>query len=68
MTLDQLDENALVQILTEPKNALCKQYEKLLDMDGIQLEFEPDALPARLRSRRFPASAVRVVCVRSLRV
>ena len=44
VTLDQLDENALVQILTEPKNALCKQYEKLLDMDGIQLEFEPDAL------------------------
>ena len=43
-SLDELDKTALVRILTEPKNALCKQYEKLLDMDGIQLEFEPDAL------------------------
>ena len=46
VTLDQLDENALGQILTEPKNALCKQYQKLLDMDGIELTFEPEAVKA----------------------
>ena len=46
VTLDPLDENALGQILTEPKNALCKQYQKLLDMDGIELTFEPDAVKA----------------------
>jgi len=44
VTLDGLDENALVRILTEPKNALCKQYEALLDMDGIRLTFEEDAV------------------------
>lgn len=43
-TLDALDEEALVQILTEPKNALVKQYQKLLQMDGVALEFEPEAL------------------------
>ena len=43
-TLDGLDENALVRILTEPKNALCKQYEALLDMDGVKLTFEHDAV------------------------
>ena len=46
VTLDQLDENALGQILTEPRNALCKQYKKLLDMDGIELTFEPEAVKA----------------------
>ena len=44
VTLDGLDEDALVRILTEPKNALCKQYEALLDMDGIRLTFEEDAV------------------------
>ena len=44
VTLDGLDENALVRILTEPKNALCKQYEALLDMDGIRLTFEEEAV------------------------
>ena len=39
-----LDEDALVRILTEPKNALCKQYEALLDMDGVRLTFEEDAV------------------------
>ncbi|NLL42570.1 MAG: ATP-dependent Clp protease ATP-binding subunit ClpX [Firmicutes bacterium] len=43
-TLDALDEEALVQILTEPKNALVKQFQKLLHMDGVALEFEPEAL------------------------
>lgn len=45
-TLDNLDEEALVRILTEPKNALVKQYEALLQMDGVSLEFKDDALKA----------------------
>ena len=44
VTLDALDEDALVRILTEPKNALCKQYETLLDMDNIRLTFEEEAI------------------------
>ncbi|HSP20816.1 MAG TPA: ATP-dependent protease ATP-binding subunit ClpX [Planococcus sp. (in: firmicutes)] len=43
-SLEQLDESALVQILTEPKNALIKQYQKMMELDGVQLTFEPDAL------------------------
>ena len=44
MTLHQLEENALVSILTEPKNALVKQYQKLLEIDGVELEFSTEAL------------------------
>ena len=44
VTLDGLDEDALVRILKEPKNALCKQYEELLNMDGVRLTFEDDAV------------------------
>lgn len=44
VTLDALDEDALVRILTEPKNALVKQYEKLLELDGVSLEFKNEAL------------------------
>ena len=44
VTLDALDENALVDILTKPKNALVKQYQKLMQMDGAKLNFEDDAL------------------------
>ncbi|MGE8453356.1 MAG: ATP-dependent Clp protease ATP-binding subunit ClpX, partial [Pseudomonadales bacterium] len=43
-TLEELDEAALVQILTEPKNALTKQYAKLFEMEGVDLEFRSDAL------------------------
>lgn len=46
VTLDALDEGALVRILTEPKNALVKQYEKLLELDGVALEFKDEALTA----------------------
>ncbi len=42
--LEELDEAALVSILTEPKNAVIKQYQKLFDFDGIELEFTPDAI------------------------
>ncbi len=43
-TLDELDEEALVRVLTEPKNALIKQYQKLLAMDGVELEFTQGAI------------------------
>ncbi len=46
VTLDALDEYALVRILTEPKNALVRQYQKLLDLDGVTLEFTEDSLRA----------------------
>lgn len=45
-TLDLLDEEALMQILKEPKNALVKQYQKLLELDDVELEFRDDALRA----------------------
>jgi len=44
--VDPLDEEALAEILTEPKNALVKQFQKLLKMDNVQLEFKPDAVRA----------------------
>ena len=44
VTLDALDEDALVNILTEPRNALVKQYQKLLEMDGVRLTFDEGAL------------------------
>ncbi|MGX2031580.1 MULTISPECIES: ATP-dependent Clp protease ATP-binding subunit ClpX [Methylocaldum] len=43
-TLEELDEEALVKILTEPKNALVKQYQKLFEMEGCDLDIHPDAL------------------------
>ena len=45
-TLEDLDEEALIRILTEPKNALTKQYKALFDMDGVTLDFREDALRA----------------------
>lgn len=46
VTLQSLDRKALMQILTEPKNALVKQYQKLFEMDDVLLDFEPEALEA----------------------
>ncbi len=46
VTLDALDDEALIRILTEPRNALVKQYEKLFELDGVTLEFSPEALKA----------------------
>lgn len=48
-TLKELDENTLVRILTEPKNAIVKQYKSLLSMDGVELDFTPEALMAIAR-------------------
>lgn len=45
-SLEQLDEKALVEILTKPKNSLIKQYSKLFEIDGIELEFDKDAINA----------------------
>ena len=44
--LDKLDRKTLIKILTEPKNALVKQYKSLLSMDGVDLSFEKDAVEA----------------------
>ncbi|HEX8454385.1 MAG TPA: ATP-dependent Clp protease ATP-binding subunit ClpX [Longimicrobium sp.] len=46
VTLDNLDEGALVRILTEPKNALVKQYQKVFQMDGVGITFDPGAIRA----------------------
>ena len=46
VTLDNLDEDALVRILTEPRNALVRQYKKLVELDGVELDFEDEALKA----------------------
>ena len=60
VTLDQLDETALVRILTEPKNALVKQYEKIFELDGVELEFAPGTVEEiareamRLASHKLP--------------
>ena len=43
-TLDELDEESLVSILTRPKNALVKQYQKLFELEGVKLEFDSEAL------------------------
>ena len=48
-TLDELDEGTLVRILTEPKNALVKQYQKLFSMEGVELDIRPAALKAIAR-------------------
>lgn len=48
-TLQELDEDALIQILIEPKNALIKQYQKLFQMEGVELEVRPGALQAIAR-------------------
>jgi ATP-dependent Clp protease ATP-binding subunit ClpX len=48
-TLNELDEHALIKILTEPKNSLTKQYSKLFEMEGVEIQFRTDALKAIAR-------------------
>ncbi len=63
-TLDELNEEALESILVRPRNALTKQYKRLLQMDGVELEFEPGALKAIVRKameRGTGARALRAV-------
>ncbi len=68
-TLSELSEDALVQILTEPKNALVKQYGKLLAMEGVDLEVRPNALRAiarRALARKTGARGLRSILEQSL--
>ena len=63
-TLDELDEAALMQILTEPKNDLTKQYAKLFEMEGVDLEFRADALKSvakRALERKTGARGLRSI-------
>ena len=63
-TLDELDEDALVTILVEPRNALTKQYAKLFEMEGAELEFREDALRAiaqRAMQRKTGARGLRTI-------
>jgi len=67
--LDELDERALIQILTEPKNALAKQYQKLLKLEGVELEIRDDALLAvakRAMERKTGARGLRSILERAL--
>tara|TARA_R110000787_G_scaffold25373_22_gene71436 strand:+ start:4408 stop:5685 length:1278 start_codon:yes stop_codon:yes gene_type:complete len=62
--LNELDEAALIQILQEPKNALIKQYGKLFEMEGVQLEFREDALHAvavKAKERKTGARGLRTI-------
>ncbi len=68
-SLDELDERALVQILTEPKNALIKQYQKLFSMEGADLEVRPGALNAIARKalkRKAGARGLRSILEQAL--
>jgi len=63
-TLEELDEAALVKILTEPKNAISKQFKRLFEMEGVELEFRPDALAAiahRALKRKTGARGLRTI-------
>ena len=63
-TLDELDEAALIQILTEPKNSLVKQYQKLFDMEDVELEFRESALKAvanKAMERKIGARGLRSI-------
>jgi len=63
-TLQELDEEALIEILVEPKNALTKQYQKLFEMEGCELEFRDDALRAiahRAMARKTGARGLRTI-------
>lgn len=69
VALQELDEDALMSILTEPKNALVKQYQHLLKLDGIELVFEEEALRAAVRiakKRKTGARGLRAVLEGSL--
>jgi ATP-dependent Clp protease ATP-binding subunit ClpX len=67
--LDELDEEALVRILTEPKNALVKQYQRLLKLEGVDLEIRDDALSAvatRAMERKTGARGLRTILENAL--
>jgi ATP-dependent Clp protease ATP-binding subunit ClpX len=62
--LDELDEEALIQILTKPKNAILKQYQRLLEFENVRLHFTPDAICAVARealARKVGARGLRMI-------
>jgi ATP-dependent Clp protease ATP-binding subunit ClpX len=68
-TLGELTIEAMVQILTEPRNALVKQYQKLFGMDGVELEIRPSALTAiakKALARKTGARGLRSILEHSL--
>lgn len=68
-TLEALDEKALVKILSEPKNALIKQYKRLFEMEGVELEFRDEALAACAQmamARKTGARGLRTILERAL--
>jgi len=68
-TLDELNEEALKTILTVPKNAVCKQYQKLFELEGVELEFSPDALDAiaaKTVDRKTGARGLRAILEKSM--
>jgi ATP-dependent Clp protease ATP-binding subunit ClpX len=68
-TLDELDQAALIQILTKPKNALLKQYQKMFSMEGVELEVRPEALQAvatKALARRTGARGLRSILEQAL--
>jgi ATP-dependent Clp protease ATP-binding subunit ClpX len=70
VTLERLDENSLVRILREPKNALLKQYDKMFELENIRLTFDPDAIRAvarRALDRRTGARGLRAVLEEAMR-
>jgi ATP-dependent Clp protease ATP-binding subunit ClpX len=68
-TLEELDEEALVKILTEPKNAITKQYQKMFEIEGCEIEFRPDSLTAVARkamARKTGARGLRTILENTL--
>jgi ATP-dependent Clp protease ATP-binding subunit ClpX len=68
-TLEELSEDAMIQILTEPKNALAKQFQKLFQMEGVELELRPEALRAIARKalvRKTGARGLRSIIEQAL--
>ena len=68
-TLEELDEDALVQILTEPKNAITKQYQKMFEIEGCEIEFRTDSLAAVARKamdRKTGARGLRTILENTL--
>ena len=69
VTLDALDEAALIRILTEPRNALIKQYQRLFEMDGVSLEFDEGslkAIAAKAMERKTGARGLRAIIEKAL--
>ena len=69
VTLDELDEQALIKILLEPKNAVIKQYQELFKMDDVELEFDEEALKAIAKlayDRKTGARGLRTIIEKSL--